>query len=435
MQTKPQGQGREHRKPGKGHTVKGSAVVPPPLRFAGCTDPWQTVPLAALAEKSREKNRSALYHTVYTNSAEKGIILRDDFFERDVANRDNLTRYYVVRENDFVYNPRTSAAAPVGPMSRSKQHKTGVMSPLYCVFKTHGVDAGFLEAYFKSTHWHSHMYQNAVCGARVDRLDIRDDALFAMPVCLPQSHDEQAQTAALFAALERAESRAEAEKNRLKCLEDILLQKLFPKCGSYEPPLRTKGYEGAWQWFCLSEIGTAYGGLTGKKGEDFGRGRDRFITYANVFSNPLAQPDGTETVTADAKQTAVRRGDVLFTAASETPQEAGMASVWDFDEPHVYVNSFCFGYRPHIQLDAAFFAYLLRSPCFRGQLTALAQGISRYNLSKTRVMACRVPLPPLAEQKAIGACFSALARLQAQKAERTRAIKTIKQILLGKMMR
>lgn len=435
METEAKKQNSYDRKPHTGHTVKESVVLPPPLRFAGCTAPWQTVPLAALAEKVREKNRAALPLAVYTNSAEQGIIPRDDFFERDVANREHLTRYYVVRENDFVYNPRISAAAPVGPLSRSKQRETGIMSPLYCVFRPHGADAGFLEAYFKSAHWHSYMRQNATGGARADRLDIRDDAFFAMPICLPQSREEQVQTAALFAALERTIDGIEAACGQLKQLESIFMQKLFPPRDKAEPALRMKDCTGAWQWYRLGDIGTVYSGLTGKKKEDFGCGRDRFITYTNVFENPLAQKDGTEAVTAGAGQTAVRRGDVLFTAASETVQEAGMASVWDYDEPHVYVNSFCFGFRPKIELDAAFLAYLLRSPCFRSQLTVLAQGISRYNLSKSRVTECFVPLPPLAEQKAVGACFTALAQLSAQKTAYAKAVSTVKQILLEKMLR
>ena len=99
------------------------------------------------------------------------------------------------------------------------------------------------------------------------------------------------------------------------------------------------------------------------------------------------------------------------------------------------MNSFCFGFRPKIELDAAFLAYLLRSPCFRSQLTVLAQGISRYNLSKSRVTECFVPLPPLAEQKTVGACFTALAQLSAQKTAYAKAVSTVKQILLEKMLR
>ena len=52
---------------------------------------------------------------------------------------DNIDGYYIVRDNDFVYNPRISNLAPVGPINRNKLGRTGVMSPLYTVFKTHDV--------------------------------------------------------------------------------------------------------------------------------------------------------------------------------------------------------------------------------------------------------------------------------------------------------
>ncbi len=413
--------------------IKKQNASTPALRFEGYEQPWHYVALNELADKVQEKNRDAQYNEVLTNAAEYGILRQRDYFDHDIANQAHIQGYYVVRENHFVYNPRISAAAPVGPINRNTLGQTGVMSPLYSVFKTHDVEESFLEYYFKSAHWHDYMRQNADSGARSDRFAIKDEAFFAMPVPLTADAAEQKQIAGLFSSLDNAIRQEEAENRRLKQLEDIFMQKLFPPCGACVPALRFDGFQTDWSTCQLGVIGTPYTGLSGKTKADFGHGAARFVTYVNVFENPLTSPTATEAIEIDPRQNAVRRGDIFFTISSETPQEVGMASVCDFDAPHVYLNSFCVGFRPHIELDAAFLAYLLRSPCFREQVVVLAQGISRYNISKQKLMTLTVPIPAIEEQKAIGRCFRELAQLRSLKHEREHAVKQMKQTLLTKL--
>jgi len=121
-----------------------------------------------------------------------------------------------------------------------------------------------------------------------------------------------------------------------------------------------------------------------------------------VFANPIATSDGTEHVEIDSNQSEVKYGDVLFTTSSETPEEVGMSSVWLENRANVYLNSFCFGWRPTAEIDTHYLAYMLRSSSTRKKFTFLAQGISRYNISKNKVMEMPVPMPCLNEQKRLG---------------------------------
>lgn len=192
------------------------------------------------------------------------------------------------------------------------------------------------------------------------------------------------------------------------------------------PALRFKGFAGEWEWHALRELGETYNGLSGKTKEDFGHGDGRFVTYMNVFSNPVADEKGIEQTPIDDKQNLVKKGDVLFTTSSETPEEVGMSSVWMTDSPNTYLNSFCFGYRPKADFDLQYLAYLLRSPEIRARFTFLAQGISRYNISKNKVMDIAIPVSALEEQKEIGACFArldAVLALARRRAERLAAVK------------
>ena len=161
----------------------------------------------------------------------------------------------------------------------------------------------------------------------------------------------------------------------------------------------------AWEQRKLGDIGTTYGGLSGKSKGDFGHGEAWFVPYTNVFDNPIGDPLRLERVEIDPGQNVVRRGDVLFTVSSETPEEVGMSCVWPSDLGDLYLNSFCFGYRQDGSFDSNYLAYMLRSGSFRGQVEMLAQGISRFNISKVKVMEVEVPVPDKAEQAMIGHLF------------------------------
>ena len=174
------------------------------------------------------------------------------------------------------------------------------------------------------------------------------------------------------------------------------------------PAIRFAGFTDPWEQRKLGNCGTTYSGLSGKTKEDFGHGNARFVPYTNVFDNPLADTERLEAVEIDSSQNKVAYGDVFFTVSSETPDEVGMSSVWLSDQDDVYLNSFCFGYRQDSTFDPHYLAYMLRSSSIRSDLTLLAQGISRFNISKNKVMELSVAVPSAAEQKQIGQYFARL---------------------------
>ena len=176
------------------------------------------------------------------------------------------------------------------------------------------------------------------------------------------------------------------------------------------PKLRFKSNE-LLREVSLSEVGNFYGGLSGKTKSDFGFGDSKFITYMNAFTNTIAKQDMCDLVMVghNEKQNLVVDGDVLFTQSSETPEEVGMASVWTHKQK-VYLNSFSFGLRIKNKqnVDPVYLTYLLRSPVYRKSISIQAQGISRYNLSSSRLSTLKVKIPALEEQQKIAAFFTAL---------------------------
>ena len=163
----------------------------PELRFPGFTDAWEQRKLSDISMKVTTKNVDVHYTETLTNSAEQGIISQVDFFDKEISNKDNINGYYIVDNNDFIYNPRISTLAPVGPINRNKLNRTGIMSPLYTIFRASNVDLGFLEWYFQSSHWHRYMKLNGDSGARADRIAIKDSTFFEMPIKTPVNIKEQ----------------------------------------------------------------------------------------------------------------------------------------------------------------------------------------------------------------------------------------------------
>ena len=87
-------------------------LTPPFYTFS-----WEQRKLSEITDKVTEKNAGLQYVETFTNSAEFGIISQRDFFDHDIAKLGSLDGYYIVKNEDFVYNPRISTSAPVGPIN------------------------------------------------------------------------------------------------------------------------------------------------------------------------------------------------------------------------------------------------------------------------------------------------------------------------------
>jgi len=232
----------------------------PAIRFVDFTDSWQEHQLGEISNRVIEKNTNLTEHETFTNSAELGIISQEDFFDHEITNEANVGGYYVIHPNDFIYNPRISATAPVGPINRNKLGRNGVMSPLYTVFRPHDVDNTFLEYYFKTNRWHSFMQFNGDSGARSDRFSIKTDLFYEMPIAMPKQAEQQK----IGALLQTLDKRIDAGGRKLKKLKEVkvaMLAKMFPKKGQRVPEIRFAGFTEDWEQHKLGDLGKTRSGV------------------------------------------------------------------------------------------------------------------------------------------------------------------------------
>lgn len=220
----------------------------PALRFPEFKNDgeWKICKLSDIAKRKVAKNRQGLKLPVYTNSAIGGVVNQDEYFDREIVTKENIVNYGIVEHNDFVYNPRVSTAAPVGPISRNKLDR-GIMSPLYLIFGFNKGDVNFYEYYFKSAHWHNYLKAKANYGARFDRINITTDDFMAMPMPYPNPREQKKIADCLFSL----DSYIDATKRKLELLKDHkkgLMQRLFPAIGKTIPELRFPEFQDDGEW-------------------------------------------------------------------------------------------------------------------------------------------------------------------------------------------
>jgi len=218
--------------------IEGKTTVVPRLRFPEFRNAqdWEAAPLEEIAERIATKNTDGEVTRVLTNSAEYGVLDQRDYFDRDIASAGRVDGYYIVDAGDYVYNPRTSAIAPVGPISRNNVGK-GVMSPLYTVFRFAAEKTDFYEHFFKSTGWHSYVRSAASTGARHDRMSITTGAFMRMPVPTPDGAEQQ-KIADCLTSLDELIAAQGRKVEALKTYKRGLMQQLFPREGETLPRLR-----------------------------------------------------------------------------------------------------------------------------------------------------------------------------------------------------
>jgi len=204
---------------------------------------------------------------------------------------------------------------------------------------------------------------------------------------------------------------------------------------------RLPGFHGEWEVKTLGDLGSTFGGLTGKTKADFGDGAAQYVSFMNVMTNVVIDCCIFERVRVSPteSQNRVMKGDLLFNGSSETPEEVAMCAVLMSDLPGLFLNSFCFGFRfrDNAEADGLFLAYYLRNSEGRELMKSLAQGSTRYNLSKVALLKAPLRLPSLPEQTAIAAVLSdmdaELAALEARR-DKTRYLKQaiMQELLTGK---
>lgn len=393
---------------------------------------WEQRKLFEITDKVTEKNAGLQYVETFTNSAEFGIISQRDFFDHDIAKLGSLDAYYIVKNEDFVYNPRISTSAPVGPINRNKLGRTGVMSPLYTVFRPHDIDTTYLEYFFKCGYWHSFMNFNGDSGARSDRFSIRDNVFFQMPIPIPDI-DEQRKIGELLTCLDNLITLHQRKYEKLHNIKKSMLEKMFPKNGSNVPEIRFKGFTEAWEQRKVTEIGKIYIGLVTTMTKHYTDEGTLLIRNSDIKDGKFEfgdNPIHLEKLFAEKNETRMHQiGDVITvhtgdvgTSAVITENEAksiGFATIVTRPNPKI--------------IDSNYLCSFLNTDKHKKWAVSISTGDGRTNYNLGDYFELVVPVPSIAEQKKIAAYIQNLNRLITLHQRELEKLQNIKKSMLEKM--
>ena len=391
----------------------------PAIRFNGFTDAWEQRKLGDTFEFSVSTNSLSRAQLNYEKGNIKSIHYGDILIKYNSILEITKDKIPFITDGSIEkYKPNLLENGDVVFADAAEDETVGKaveingISDEYVVAGLHTIVARPKEKmakYFSGYYINADVYQRQLLrlmqGTKVS--SISKGNLKKTIVAYPKNLAEQQKIGSFFKQLDNAIALHQRQLDNYKALKKVMLQKIFNQ------ELRFKDQEGNnypdWEKIALNELGETYTGLSGKTKEDFGKGKGRFVTYMNVYSNPIADLAMTENVEIKdgENQNEVCYGDIFFTTSSETPEEVGMSSVWLSHESKVYLNSFCFGYRLSSRSEGVispdFLGFQLRAPHIRKKIIFLAQGSTRFNISKSKLMDIVVYMPTIEEQNKITA--------------------------------
>ena len=367
------------------------------LLFATSTFSWEQRKLSEITDKVTEKNAGLQYVETFTNSAEFGIISQRDFFDHDIAKMGSLDGYYIVKNEDFVYNPRISTSAPVGPINRNKLGRTGVMSPLYTVFRPHDIDTTYLEYFFKCGYWHSFMNFNGDSGARSDRFSIRDNVFFQMPIPIPDI-DEQRKIGELLTCLDNLITLHQRECISFTGRADRLILTANKK--------RTTS---SWEQRKAIDIADYSKGNGYSKGDLTDAGTP-IILYGRLYTKYQFAISEVDTFAFPRNGAVYSQGnEVIVPASGETAEDIARASA--VEKSGVLLGGDLNILRPFDFINPLFLALAISNGEPQKELAKKAQGKSVVHIHNTDIQEVTIAYPSRTEQDRIVSVFRQLDHL------------------------
>ena len=168
------------------------------------------------------RNKSNNVLNVLSVSNKLGFVEQSEQFEDRTVASEDITKYKIVRTNDFAYNP---ARINVGSIARLKQqHESGIVSPMYICFHTKkDVLPEYLEIFFHTQFFKHEMYKRLEGSVR---LCLSYEGLTNIPIFIPGIPVQLEISKRIF-VFERKIATEECYLNALEQQKQYLLQQMF----------------------------------------------------------------------------------------------------------------------------------------------------------------------------------------------------------------
>jgi len=375
--------------------------------------------------KNTRKNTDGRITNVICNSAKQGLIPQREYFDKDIANSENTSGYYIIEENDFVYNPRKSADAPYGPIRSYKYAEAGIVSPLYLCFRAKKeINPAFFEWYFRSSSWHRYVYMSGDSGARHDRVSIKDDTFFAMPINIPADQEQER----IAAFLEKIDIKIEKQRALVEALKKYKRGLLFREFAPLTHDTSNIKYEGKiLDFFSLSS-----GSTPSSTNKSFYSGSIRWVSSGELKPKYLCETN--QHISAEAVSSCNLReypANTLLIAmyGLEATGVRGTASILNVPAT---ISQACMAIQQTGDIDVEYLYYWY---IYNGQWIGIriAQGTKQQNLSTDTLGNLKIYAPSYSKQKEVCKLLSQIDNLIEKESQKIDLLYSVKKGLLQQL--
>lgn len=408
---------------------KGSLV--PHLRFPEFRDAgeWAKIQLSKIAIPVSERATDGDADAVLTLSAEHGVVTQGAYFGKKVAG-DDVRRYIRIKNNDFVYNDRTTKIYKYGTIKRLSRHAYGIVSPIYKCFRFNDEEIPvFWEWYFESGEHDAQLYSIINEGAKEGRFNIAIRQFLSTHVYFPNKIEQQK----IADCLSSLDERIAAEANKLDALKahkSGLLKQLFPAEGETLPALRFPEFRSAGEWEerTLSQLGELVSGLTYSPDDVRDNGL-LVLRSSNVQNGMIVLDDNVYVRHEIGSANPSEPNDILICVRNGSKSLIGKNALIPEGMPPCTHGAFMMVFRSR---SAKFVIQLFQTETYESQVSAgLGATINSINGNQLKKYKFFVPKP--AEQQKIADCLSSLDELIAAQRQKLSLLKTHKKGLMQQL--
>ncbi len=167
-----------------------------------------------------EKNRKREDYPVLTVTKEGKFLPSEEYFTKRVYSKDT-SKYKVIRKYEVGFNP---SRANIGSIAMLREFETGLLSPIYKVFRIHSrIKPVFFRYYMKQKGFIQRIAHHS-SGTTRQNFDL--DGFKYFPICVPPL-EIQEQFGRLISPIQQMINANENENCKLSSIRDTLLPKLM----------------------------------------------------------------------------------------------------------------------------------------------------------------------------------------------------------------
>ena len=245
-------------------------------------------------------------------------------------------------------------------------------------------------------------------------------------VLIPKGAEEEIKIADFLSSCDTLITLHQRKLEHLKLKKKSLLQKLFPKEGEVYPELRFPGFTDPWEQRKLGEL---YKRINERN--DGTLGRNKWISVAKMY---FQDPDKVQSNNLDTRTYVMKKGDIAFEGHPNNEFKFGRFVLNDIGTG--IISELFPIYRPIAEYDLNFWKYAIQFervmvPIFSKSITS--SGNSSNKLDQKHFLNQTILVPPISEQKEIGAILERTTNLITLHQRKLEHLQLLKKALLQQL--